>query len=44
MPVPGAVAILFAVLLAGWGTFSVGVKLMLKDGSTQSMSHQLEFR
>ncbi len=34
----------FDLTARGWGTFAVGVKLMLKDGSTQSMSHQLEFR
>jgi transcription initiation factor IIF auxiliary subunit len=34
----------FELTARGWGTFTVPIKLMLKDGSIRELSHQLEFR
>ena len=34
----------FELSARGWGTFTVGVKLMLKDGSVRSLSYPLELR
>lgn len=34
----------FELLARGWGTFTVKIKLMLKDGSLRELSHRLEFR
>jgi transcription initiation factor IIF auxiliary subunit len=33
----------FQLIARGWGTFTVRIKLMLKDGSIQELSHPLEF-
>jgi transcription initiation factor IIF auxiliary subunit len=34
----------FELSARGWGTFTVGVKLMLKDGSVRQLTYPLEFR
>jgi transcription initiation factor IIF auxiliary subunit len=34
----------FQLVALGWGTFTVKIKLLLKDGSMRQMSHQLKFR
>jgi transcription initiation factor IIF auxiliary subunit len=34
----------FELTAKGWGTFTVGIKLMLKDGSIRPLSYPLEFR
>jgi transcription initiation factor IIF auxiliary subunit len=34
----------FLLAARGWGTFTVGIKLFLNDGSIRQMSHRLEFR
>jgi hypothetical protein len=33
----------FALKREGWGTFSVGIRIFLKSGPVQEMSHQLRF-
>jgi transcription initiation factor IIF auxiliary subunit len=33
----------FLLKVRGWGTFTVPIKLMLKDGTVRELSHQLEF-
>ncbi len=33
----------FLLTARGWGTFTVPVKLMLKDGTVRELSHRLEF-
>jgi transcription initiation factor IIF auxiliary subunit len=34
----------FALSESGWGTFSVLIRVLLKDGRVQELTHQLEFR
>jgi len=34
----------FQLTARGWGTFTVGIKIMLKDGSLRQLNHPLEFR
>lgn len=34
----------FQLVARGWGTFTVGIKVMLKDNSVYQLSHALEFR
>lgn len=34
----------FELIARGWGTFKVGIKVMLKDDSVHQLSHNLEFR
>jgi transcription initiation factor IIF auxiliary subunit len=34
----------FLLTTRGWGTFTVPIKLMLKDGTVRELSHQLEFK
>ena len=34
----------FLLTARGWGTFTVPIKLMLKDGTVRELSHQLEFK
>jgi transcription initiation factor IIF auxiliary subunit len=34
----------FELVARGWGTFAVGIKILLKNGNIREMSHQLKFR
>ncbi len=34
----------FELVARGWGAFTIGVKLMLKDGSVRQLAYSLEFR
>jgi len=33
----------FALRSNGWGTFQIGIRVLMRDGSTRVLSHQLRF-
>jgi transcription initiation factor IIF auxiliary subunit len=33
----------FELMTNGWGTFSIPIKVIFKDGTTQTLTHQLQF-
>jgi hypothetical protein len=33
----------FALSVTGWGTFTIGIRVFMKDGSVENLKHQLKF-